>query len=123
MVRVGRCLPVTSRGRKRFDGARDPEQEVSGVLYETGRRDRPILDSIQAVPGAAITAVVGRGGAEQGTRIADFDDSSYRARNRRARRAVRKRNRRTAIGIALLLSFAPGAWSRPMHMMESFPAA
>ena len=30
---------------------------------------------------------------------------------------------RTAIGIALLPLLAPGAWSRPMHMMESFPAA
>ena len=30
---------------------------------------------------------------------------------------------RTAIGIALLPLLAPGAWSRPMHMMESLPAA
>jgi methionine-rich copper-binding protein CopC len=36
---------------------------------------------------------------------------------------VRKHIRRTAIGIALLPLLARGAWSRPMHMMESFPAA
>jgi hypothetical protein len=58
-----------------------------------------------------------------GVRVAGFDNSSYRAHNRRARRAVRTLIGHTAIGIALLPLLAPGAWSRPMRMMESFPAA
>lgn len=36
---------------------------------------------------------------------------------------MRKHAERAAIGIAVLLLLTPGAWSRPMHMVESFPAA
>jgi hypothetical protein len=55
--------------------------------------------------------------------IADIDDFNYRTGNRRAREAVRKHVERAAIGRALLLVSPPGAWSRPMRMVESFPAA
>jgi methionine-rich copper-binding protein CopC len=40
-----------------------------------------------------------------------------------AREAVRRHFERAAIGIALLLLSPMGAWSRPMQMMDSFPAA
>jgi hypothetical protein len=54
--------------------------------------------------------------------LAARDRLNHRTCNRRARDHVRKHVKSAAIGIALLLMWPPGAWSRPVRMVDCFPA-
>jgi methionine-rich copper-binding protein CopC len=55
--------------------------------------------------------------------IAAINRFNHKSCNWRAREPVRKYVERAAIGLALLLLSSPAAWSRPMRMVECFPAA